>query len=177
MNLEHRRLVKRCIDGDRNAHYQLYHQYSKAMYNVALRLMKDRAEAEDILQNSFVDVFANLGRFRGDASLGSWIKRIVINNCLSELKKRKLFLEELEDKHVGVADEVQAVDDPDYSVQRIKQAMDLLPDGYRTVFSLYLLEGYDHAEISTIMGISEATSKSQLSRAKQKVKELVTAMV
>lgn len=138
--------------------------------------MRNRGEAEDALQVSFIDVFRNLGSYRYEASLGSWIKRIVINNCLTALKRNKLYFESIDDDHIQIADPVEdhgvsSMDD--MSVLRIKQAMCQLPDGYRMVFSLYLFEGYDHKEIGQILDISEATSKSQFSRAKKKMRELL----
>ena len=144
------------------------------MFNTALRLMGDRGHAEDMLQVSFVRVFHNLHRFRGDSTLGSWIKRVVVNQCLSEIKRNKLEYDSID--NVQVAEEIEMTSDCTYTVQKIKTAMMELPDGYRTIFSLYLLEGYDHSEISDMLSISEATSKSQLSRAKSKVRELVNAM-
>lgn len=137
-------------------------------------MMGDRGQAEDVLQNAFVDVFMKLGSFRGEASLGAWIKRIVINSCLNELKKRKLNI-------VSADQEISDLEDQDYKedfdledIQRIKEAIAILPEGYRVVFTLYLLEGYDHGEISEILGISEGASKSQYSRAKQKLHQILT---
>ena len=143
------------------------------MYNVCIRMVKSDLDAEDLLQNSSVDVFTKLDTFRYQSSIGAWIKRIVINNCINFLKKRRLYMEELQDHHVGVAEEED--DGPSFglSVQEVQFALDQLPDGYRVVFSLYLLEGYDHKEISDILNISEATSKSQYSRAKRKLKEIL----
>lgn len=138
-------------------------------------MLQNTDEAEDVLQISFVDVFKNLGSYRYEASLGSWIKRIVINNCLTAIKKRKLSFESLDEGHVQIADEEESVELSyrDLSVDLVKQAMAQLPDGYRTVFSLYLFEGYDHQEIGQILSISEATSKSQFSRAKKKMRQIL----
>ena len=135
-------------------------------------MLRNELDAEDVLQTSFMDVFAKLHSFRYDASIGSWIKRIVVNNCINFLKKKRIQLEELQDSHHPIEEENE---DPDfiYSVQQIQEAIYQLPDGYRVVFSLYLLEGYDHQEIGEIMGISEATSKSQFSRAKKKLREVL----
>lgn len=144
------------------------------MFNTALRLMGDRGHAEDMVQIAFVRVFHNLQRFRGDSTLGSWIKRVVVNQCLSEIKRRKLEFESIE--NLQVTEESESISESSYTVEKIKTAIMELPDGYRTIFSLYLLEGYDHSEISEMLSITEATSKSQLSRAKNKVRELVNAM-
>ncbi len=172
----HRELVDACRTGDRKAQFELYRLYSKAMYNVCLRMVKDDLDAEDILQNSFVDVFTKLNSFRHESSIGAWIKRIVVNNCINFLKRKKVFFEELDDAHGAAAADLPAAREPEHeglSVEVIKRAMDELPDGYRVVFSLYMLEGYDHKEIGEILGVSEATSKSQYSRAKRKLKDIL----
>lgn len=167
------KLVKRCQRGERNAQFLLYQQYSKAMYNICLRMMNDQMEAEDLLQNSFVDVFTKIHSFRGDSTIGAWIKRIVVNNCLNQIKKRKLDTKEWDDQLSAIPVEEE---DPVYQYEQIgqiKNAIKQLPDGYRVVFSLYALEGYDHQEIGSILGITEATSKSQYSRAKKKIRKLI----
>jgi len=170
----HRDVVERCKHGNRQAQFELYRLYSRAMYNLCLRMLRNEQDAEDVLQRSFIDVFSHLDSFRYQSSVGAWIKRIVVNNCINHLKRNKIHIEELEPRHVPVEDEPVTLVEDDMDVYRIKRAVSQLPDGYRTVFTLYLFEGYDHQEISEIMGITEATSKSQLSRAKQKVKQILT---
>lgn len=144
------------------------------MYNVCMRMVRDELEAEDMLQNSFVDVFTKLHTFRFQSSVGAWIKRIVVNNCINFLKKKKVYFEELEDRH-ALAEPATADQEPiqGLSVERVQKAMYELPDGYRVVFSLYMLEGYDHKEIGRILGVSEATSKSQYSRARKKLRAII----
>ena len=138
--------------------------------------MKDELDAEDMLQNSFIDVFRKLDSFKFESSIGAWIKRIVINNCINSLKKKRLNVQSLEDHQVErnnfVSEDVEEIP-VGLSVDMVNQALHLLPDGYRVVFSLYLLEGYDHQEIAEILGVSVATSKSQYSRAKKKLRELL----
>ncbi len=139
-------------------------------------MLNNEADAEDLLQSSFVDVFRNLDRFRFQSSIGAWIKRIVVNNCINFLKKKRLQFSELEERHAAVhfADFPSSEeDDSPLQMKAIKNAMFQLPDGYRVVFSLYALEGYDHQEIAEILGVSVATSKSQYSRAKQKLRVLL----
>ena len=165
-------LVERCKQGDRTAQYNLYRMYSKGMFNICLRMLNDTMEAEDVLQESFMDVYRKLHTYKYEATPGAWIKRIVVNNCINRLRKRKLHIEEIEEGRY-VAEEVEECNDLSYDVQRIKEAMKKLPEGYRVVFSLYALEGYDHQEISKIMNISESTSKSQYSRAKKKIRALM----
>jgi len=149
--------------------------YSKAMLNVAFRIVGDIAEAEDVLQEAFVDAFAKLKDFRQDTTFGLWLKQIVVNRSINLLRKRKLELVELEDGHLeNIADD-ESWDDEDlqYQVARVKEGMKQLPDGYRVVISLYLLEGYDHEEIGQILNISENTSRTQFLRAKRKLIEIL----
>jgi RNA polymerase sigma factor (sigma-70 family) len=170
----HRDIIEQCKQGHRSAQFELYKLYSKAMYNLCLRMVKNELDAEDILQNSFIDVFTKLDTFQYQSSIGAWIKRIVINNCINFLKRNRLRFEELDDRLTNL--EVSEQDDQDQlklTVERINRALFELPDGYRVVFSLYMLEGYDHKEIADILHITEATSKSQFSRAKIKLRELI----
>lgn len=176
----HFELVEQCRHGDRHAQFELYRLYSKAMYNICLRMLNDKEDAEDILQNSFLDVFTMLNSFRQDATIGAWIKRIVINNCINYLKKRKLAIEELKENHQKIGSlDVDTMDAStiQFSVESIKKAIFQLPDGYRVIFSLYALEGYDHKEIASIMNITESTSKSQYSRAKKRLQEMLKSSI
>ena len=131
-------------------------------------------EAEDMLQESFTYAFSRLGSFRFESSFGAWLKRIVVNTCINHLKKRKVDLVYTE-HHNDPAPEHDPIDYEQikFRVEQVSRAMEKLPEGYRIVFSLYLLEGYDHKEISEILGISESTSKSQFLRAKKKMKEIL----
>ncbi len=171
----HAALVQQCIAGDRLAQYQLYQLYAKAMYNICWRMMNSKEEAEDMLQEAFADAFASLQRFRGDSTFGAWLKRIVINKCINELKRRKVDLELRDDigRFEGVEEDNSHNPDLKLEVERVMHAVKKLPDGYRVIFSLYLLEGYDHREIAEILEITESTSKSQYMRAKKKIKELL----
>lgn len=137
----------------------------------------NEVDAEDLLQNSFIDVFSKLDSFRFQSSIGAWIKRITINNCINFLKKRKLHFEELTDhtKRIEESDAEVEVPNNRLDVKSVRHAVYKLPEGYRVVFSLYAMEGYDHKEIAQILEISEATSKSQYSRAKKRLKDLLTS--
>ncbi len=165
-------LVRLCIRGDRNSQISLYKSYSKAMYNICLRMLGNKMDAEDVLQGAFIDVFQNLSNYRGDSTIGSWIKRIVINNCLNHIKRNKVIIEDLSDNEYKLAEE-ENEQKITYNIEAIHKAIMSLPDGYRMVLNLYLLEGYSHDEISEILNISVSTSKSQYSRARQKLKEIV----
>ena len=168
----HADVIERCLAGSRSAQNELYKQYSKAMLNISYRIANNRDDAEDILQESFISAFRNLNTYRGTASFGAWLKRIVVNKAINHIRKRSLALVPLEGSE-HVIDE--PIDDTDLvlKVAQIREAVQMLPDGYRVVFSLYLLEGYDHKEIAEILGISESTSKSQFNRSKKKLVELL----
>ena len=169
----HRDILEMSLAGDPRAQYQIYQLYSKAMYNICYRMMNNREEAEDMLQESFSEAFLRLGTFRFESAFGAWLKRITVNKCINALKKRKANLVSVEEVPDQQSFEDEEQDIPALSVENVRDAMEKLPEGYRIIFSLYLLEGYDHAEISQIMGISEATSKSQYSRARQRIKEIL----
>jgi RNA polymerase sigma-70 factor (ECF subfamily) len=170
----HEDIISLCLQGDNEAQHKLYNLYSRAMYNICYRMCNSAEEAEDVLQESFISAFRNLDRYKGTASFGAWLKRIVINNAINQIRKRKLNLVPIDDYDV-VSDESCITSDEELylDVQRIKEAIKKLPDGYRIVFSLYLLEGYDHREIGEILGITESTSKSQYNRAKNKLQQLL----
>lgn len=170
----HQPIIDRCLTGDRVAQYELYQLYSKAMYSTCLRITGDEMDAEDVLQDSFVSAFKNLESYRGTASFGSWLKRIVVNNAINLVKKRRLSLEPVED--MGDLDHLVEDDldrDLSYEVSLINEGISRLPQGYRVVLTLYLLEGYDHKEVGQILGITESTSKSQYNRSKKKLKEIL----
>ena len=147
------------------------------MYSISFRITGREEDAEDALQEAFISAFKNLESYRADATFGAWLKRIVVNKSINVLKKRKHQWMP-EDEQWDVAEEETQVDyREELTVSRVKKAIEELPDGYRTVLSLYLLEGYDHQEIAEIMGISESTSKSQLNRAKGKLREKLTVRI
>jgi RNA polymerase sigma-70 factor (ECF subfamily) len=137
------------------------------MYNIAYRMLNNREDAEDMLQETFVDCFRNLNSFRFESTFGAWLKRILINKCINHLQKKKVDLmltDELPNKAYDEEEET------DYDISGIIKGIEKLPDGYRVILTLYLLEGYDHSEIAQILGITESTSKSQYSRAKDKLR-------
>jgi len=165
---KHYELVVACKQGDRQSQFKLYNLYAKAMYNTALRIVQDAAEAADVLQEAFIDAFSRLDSFRQESTFGLWMKQIVVNKSISTLRKRKLELQLLGDGEEP-ANEEDIENDIELQVNTIKQAINKLPDGYRLVLTLYLLEGYDHEEIAHILRISEATSRSQYLRGKRKL--------
>ena len=168
-------MIESCKKGDVRAQYQLYSLYNRAMYNICYRMTGQQEEAEDMLQESFTYAFNRLGSFRFESSFGAWLKRIVVNTCINHLKKRRVDLVFTAYHNDPPPADNEKVDYEEirFRVEQVTRAVDRLPEGYRIVFSLYLLEGYDHKEIADILGISESTSKSQFLRAKKKIKEIL----
>jgi len=167
----HASLIEECRKGNSKAQFRLYKQYSKAMYNLAYRILNNREDAEDILQESFVECFKNIGSFRFESTFGAWLKKITVNKCINQIKKKRIDLTPCEMLPEQIYEEDEEVI---YDTSKIFKCIEMLPDGYRIILTLYLLEGYDHSEISQILAISESTSKSQYSRAKEKLRNLLS---
>jgi RNA polymerase sigma factor (sigma-70 family) len=172
---KHYSLVAECKQGSKKACYELYKLYSKAMLNVAFRIVGNVAEAEDVLQEAFLDAFNRVKDFRQETTFGLWLKQIVVHRSINLLRKRKMEWVEMEDGALeNIADEEPEDDsDTQYVVAQVKEAIKELPDGYRVVLSLYLLEGYDHEEIGQVLNITENTSRTQFLRAKRKLTEIL----
>jgi RNA polymerase sigma-70 factor (ECF subfamily) len=169
-------LVARCKKGDVRAFKELYDAYSAAMYNICLRMTGNATDAEDILQEAFMQVFGNIGKLEQVGSATAWIKRIVVNHCLSYLRRKKVYFEEVDQVEVQ---EEPAVDEAGFAgtVNAVKEAIAALPVGYKTVLNLYLFEEYSHREIAGMLDISESTVKTQYMRAKEKVRQLVSQKI
>ncbi|MGW9685003.1 RNA polymerase sigma factor [Flagellimonas sp. 2504JD1-5] len=171
----HQALVEQSKEGNRNAQYQLYGLYVDAMFNVAMRLLTIREDAEDVLQESFVEAFKKLDTFRFESTFGAWLKRIVINRSINHLKAKRLLLSSLENEGEPLEDD-EPETDVKFEIEKIKIGLSQLPEGYRQIITLYLIEGYDHVEIAEVMGISTSTSKSQYHRAKKKLIQIVNEL-
>jgi RNA polymerase sigma-70 factor (ECF subfamily) len=167
----HQEAIERCRKGDTKAQFEIYKLYYKPMYNICLRLVGNEIEAEDVMQEAFLKAFTKIDTYEGKVSFGAWLKKIVINRSLDELKKRKVKFVELNEKIPD--EEPVSLNISEMQMDKLKNAIQRLPDGYRVVLSLYLLEGYDHEEISQILGISNANSRSQFLRAKLKLREML----
>jgi len=168
----HEELIEGCKRRDRVAQTKLYGLYADAMYNIAYRIVGNTHDAEDVLVRAFTDVFRAIDSYDRRATPGAWIKRIVVNRAITTIKKRRnavLLTAEVPDQ----AEEMIHQSDIDFDLSELKKCMSELAEGYKTVLTLYLIEGYDHGEIAQILGITEATSKSQYSRAKKKLRELI----
>ena len=167
----HQDLIDRCRKGDQKAQFQVYKLYYRSMFNTSLRIVNNTSEAEDVMQESFLAAFEKIETYSGKVSFGAWLKKIVINHSLDLLRKRKAIIEPIDDQeeHVSEIMEEEDLMDVETRIAEIRKGINKLPDGYRVVLSLHLLEGYDHDEIAEILGISPSTSRSQYTRAKQKL--------
>ncbi len=159
------KLIKRCIQGEEKAQKQLYDCFSKVLYGICLRYSNNADDAKDILQDGWIKIFFKLSQYSGKGSFEGWIKRIMVNTALEFYRLNKV--------HTMQSDvyEEKGIVFNSFSLEKISQkellqAMGNLALGYRTVLNLYAIEGYTHAEIGELLGISEGTSKSQLSRAR-----------
>ncbi|MDD4603839.1 MAG: RNA polymerase sigma factor [Bacteroidales bacterium] len=170
----HQDLIDACRRGDRTAQYKIYKLYYKAMYNTCLRIVNDTGEAEDIMQESFLEAFRQLPNYTAEGTFGSWLKRIVVNRSLDFLRKTKFTLSiEEEQLDFPETDEPNREEEMILRVNEVKSAMLQLPDNYRIILSLFLFEGYDHEEISQILNISNQLSRTRYSRARQKLLEIL----
>lgn len=156
-------LLERCRKGEVKAQFMLYKQYSKAMYNIAIRFLNNKMDAEDILQESFVSAFEKLNELSSDNAFGSWLKKIVINNCITHIRRNRFEFVDIND-YGSFADEDED-DDLNIDPAVVHNAIKDLPAGGRAILVLHSLEGYKHREIAEMLGISESTSKSQYKRA------------
>lgn len=171
----HKELVEKSKLGDRNSQYKLYELYVDAMYNIGLRIVRIKEDAEDVVQDSFVDAFKNLSSFRYESTFGSWLKRIVVNKSINHLKLKKIAVLPIENEMYRIKEESNE-EAPPADIIKISKGIRLLPPGYQQIINLYLIEGYDHVEISEILKISVSTSKSQYHRAKKKLIEIVKTL-
>ncbi|WP_298498414.1 RNA polymerase sigma factor [uncultured Algibacter sp.] len=170
-------IIEKCKQNNRKAQLQLYNQYCDGMYIVAKRFLKDTADAEDVVQEAFIKAFTKLHQYKAEVTFGAWLKRIVVNKSIDLLKAKKQHLVELNEVHLKVVDTPKddnwLVEDT-VTLNDVKVAINKLPDKYQYVVMLYLIEGYDHQEISEILEISEVASRTQLSRGKVKLQNLLT---
>lgn len=170
-------LLPMCQSGEQAAQLEVYNRYYKAMYNTSIRIVKDEAEAQDVMQEAFLSAFTKLDSFKGDATFGSWLKRIVVNKSLNSYQRSKRIDEtSLEDHLYKIEDGSQGVSEVDYEslkVQQVLLAMDKLKDNYRQSLSLHLIEGYDYEEMSEIMNVSYSNCRTMVSRAKESLRKIL----
>ncbi|AEM71443.1 RNA polymerase, sigma-24 subunit, ECF subfamily [Allomuricauda ruestringensis DSM 13258] len=175
-------LLELCMQGKQSAQLEVYNRYYKAMYNTAFRIVKHTAEAEDVMQESFLSAFTKLHTFKGDVTFGAWLKRIVINNSIYHYKKQqKKRAADLDDVMYKVEDNDGVASDQngytELKAQKVMETMKSLKDNYRVSLTLHLIEGYDYEEISEIMNISYANCRTTISRAKQSLRKKLTVNV
>ena len=170
----HDELVARCKLGDPQSYSALYHRYAVPMFNTSLRIVNNRSDAEDVLQEAFTSAFQYLADFDYSSTFGAWIKRIVINRSIDLLRRRKALIVDIDEmeKYSEPVQEPEE-DTSQWQVQQVKKSVSGLPTGYRTVITLHLFEGYDYAEIATMMGVSEVTVRTQYHRARKKLVEMI----
>jgi len=168
-------LIRLCKKGDEKAQYQLYRSYSMAMYNIAIRMTGEKETAEDVIQDSFIKAFKELQQLNDEKAFGGWLKRIVINRCIDEVRKKKFMLssfDTISEKHIEITEEVNENIDAELVHHLIKK----LPVGAREILVLRALEGYRYVEIANKLNISESTAKTQFFRAKKLLGEMIKEM-
>ena len=173
MTKQEKQIISGCKKGDKRAQYQFYDMFKKLVFSVCMRYAKDVPEAEDIMQDAFVVLFRDLYQYRPMGALGAWVRRVTVNTALQHIRKKRMVFSDIEihalaDKVEGDNDIIGAL-----NAKEIMRMVQLLPDGYRMVFNLFIIEGYSHQEIATELGVSVSTSKSQLSRAKTYLKKIL----
>jgi RNA polymerase sigma-70 factor (ECF subfamily) len=168
--------VQNALNGDSKAQSHLYQQYSKAMFHICIRMTGNREQAEDLLQDAFIIAFKNLHQLKESQQFGGWLRRIVVNECIS-FSKKKVRWKEWEDHFEDIADDNSVAWWKTVSLEMVHQQIKALPDGCREIFNLYALEDLSHREIAHQLGCSESTSKSQYHRAKQLLREKINTQI
>lgn len=167
-------LLERCKKGDNSAQMQIYKNYYRAMYNTSLRILKDEFEAEDMMQEAFLTAFTKLDTFIGEVTFGAWLKRIVINKSLTQLKKNNKYQDvKMEVLSETTIETEEAINYSDLQADKVLERLNSLKENYRIVLSLNLIEGYDYEEIAEILGYTNENVRTTISRAKKKLKQML----
>lgn len=165
-------LIAECQANNRKAQLELYNRYCEGMFVVSKRFLKDSYEAEDAMQEAFIKAFAKLHQFNGEVTFGAWLKRIVINKCIDKLKSKKLELVAINENILSTADEDENWNiDDGIGIEEVKKTIEKLPEKYKYPLMLFLIEGYDHEEISEILNITQVASRTMVHRGKKKLQE------
>lgn len=169
-------LVARCRKGDQRAQMKIYNKYYKAMYNTALRIVNDQAEAEDVMQESFIRAFSKIHTFQGKSTFGAWLKKITVNMSINSFNKRSKYQNvSYQDEFKNELEENEGLDlkeeESNSKVQKVLKAMNSLKESYRIVLTLHLIEGYDYDEICKILELSSANCRTSISRAKESLRK------
>ena len=162
-----REIIEGCVRGEKRWQDRLYAKFNSLLYGICLRYTKNKMEAQDVLQDVFVKVFNNIHTYHHDGSFEGWLRRIAVNTSITNYRKnlKHAYQEDVEDVVMG-KNEPMAVEDLEYTAEEMMGCIEKLPAGYKTVFNLYVIEGFLHKEIADMLGVDVNTSKSQLSRAK-----------
>jgi RNA polymerase sigma-70 factor (ECF subfamily) len=168
-------LIKRCKKSDKNAQLDVYKAYYKAMYNTAYRILKDNFEAEDIMQEAFLTVFTKMDTYKGEVTFGAWLKRIVINKSLTQLKKNNRYNEVKMEVIPNDDVEEETIDYTGLKAKSVLTCLQSLKENYRLVLTLHLIEGYDYEEIAQILEYTNENVRTTVSRAKKKLKQVLLA--
>lgn len=172
-------LLVLCKQQNNFAQLEIYNRYQKAMFNTAVRIVKDHAAAEDVMQESFLTAFSKLDSFKGTAAFGSWLKRIVVNNSITVYNKTQRFTQVSEDAIPDTAIDHDGIAEADYTAiqsQQLVSAMQSLKDSYRQILTLHFIEGFDYDEISQILKCSNASCRTQMSRAKESLRNKINVL-
>ncbi|MEN8137765.1 MAG: RNA polymerase sigma factor [Bacteroidota bacterium] len=174
--LDEQKLIELCKRGDRRAYMHIYDKYSRAMYNVAYRFMNDSDMAQDMMQDGFIKAFSKIETYSGEVIFGGWLKRIIVNTCLDEIRKKKDIISFDDAKFLEPVIEVENENkDNEALVEHVKSSINDLPEKYRVVINMFLIEGFDYDEISSILDIKNSTARSLVSRAKVKLKQMLVS--
>jgi RNA polymerase sigma-70 factor (ECF subfamily) len=166
-------LVKECVIGNPRAQRALFDKFASKMLGVCIRYAKDTEQAEDILQDGFVKVFSKLKDFKSEGSLEGWIRRVMVNTALDQIRKNSKMLGDISTDDVAYKLENNDTILENLMAEDLMKMIKSMPDGYRVVFNMFAIEGYSHAEIGDTLGITESTSKSQYSRARAYLRERI----
>ena len=166
-------IVEQCKANDRKAQMQLYKQYCKGMFCVAMRYVQNSDDAEDVIQESFIKAFQKIHQFKGEVTFGAWLKRIVINKSIDFLKSRKQRRVELDENYLHLSEDEDWTVERDITIDQVKLAIGQLPEKYKYVVMMFLIEGFDHSEISQVLKLTETTSRTRLLRGKSYLKGLL----
>ncbi len=168
--LLHNQLIEKCRKGDKNAQFRIYELYYKAIYNTCFRFVRNHQLSEEIMQDTFLSAFDKIDQFMGIVAFGAWLKKIAVNKSLDRIKGQKIIYSDLQLNEYAPAEFTDDDFEQQYSIetmQIVRLAIEIMPEGYRIILSLYLIEGYDHEEIAELLQIKPASSRSQLARAKK----------
>jgi len=176
LKIPEKNLLEGCLRGNRDCQKALYEKYKVPLFRVCLRYAKDRMEAEDMLQKGFIKIFSDLHQFKATGALGGWMKKVMVNTALQHIRKYKKQQSTVDLEYISNEYPQEEMAHTNLNVQELTKLIQKLPPGYRTVFNLYVIEGYAHREIAELLDINENTSKSQLSKAKSTLRRMLEHM-